>query len=116
MKKTETNKKHEVIFRESWRIENPEKSITIYENGSVFVNNKLGSLHLPNGYKEFIIKYPGSIAPTGEDNFIIVQFEEEVVEVSLEYLLSLDSVVSDYSYEYERTFGSGSIQGLLLKI
>jgi len=39
-----------------------------------------------------------------------------VVEVSLEYLLSLDSVVSDYSYEYERTFGSGSIQGLPLKI
>ena len=108
MKKTETNKKHEIIFRESWRIESSENLITIQEDGSVFVNNELGSLQLPNAYKEFIIKYPGGITPTGEDNFIVAQFEEEAIEVPLEYLLGLESVVSDYSYQYASTFGSGS--------
>ena len=54
------------------------------------------------------LNYPGGITPTEEDNFIVAQFDDGPIEVQLEYLLSLDKLVSDYSFNYESVYADGS--------
>ncbi len=102
------NKESAVNFRESWRVDDAENAIEIQNDGSIFIDSELGSLILPIDYKTFITKYPGGITPTDEDNFIFARFEDESVEVQLEYLYSLESAVSDYSSQYESTFDDGA--------
>jgi len=61
-------------------------------------------VELPQDYKKFITRYSGGITPTEEDNFIIAQFKDESIEVQLDYLISLEDLVSEYSFNYESIY------------
>lgn len=97
-----------IDFRESWRIDDAEKAFEFQKDGSIFVNDRVGYLFLPKDYQEFIAEYPGGITPTEEDNFIVAQFKEESIEVQVDYLISLESLISDYSFGYESIYADGS--------
>ena len=93
-----------IIFRNSWRVEDAKPLPRFQDDGSILVNDKVGSLYLPQDYKEFITRYSGGVTPTEEDNFIIAQFKDEPIEVQLDYLISLEDVVSEYSFNYESIY------------
>jgi len=93
-----------IIFRGSWRVSDAKPLPEFQGDGSIAVNDQVGPLYLPQDYKKFITKYSGGVTPTEDDNFIVAQFEDESIEVQLDYLISLEDLISDYSFNYESIY------------
>ncbi len=103
------NGNSEIKFRDSWKVDNADNPPKFQEEDSgIFINNQMELLYLPADYKAFMAMYPGGITPMANDNFILAQFKNESFEVQLEYLYSLEDVISDYSSGYNSTFVDGS--------
>lgn len=94
----------QIVFRESWRVNDSEVTPRFDADGCVFVNETAGTLCLPDDYREFITHHPGGITPTEEDNFIYASFDDEKFEVQLEYLMRWESVLNSYSDKYDSIY------------